>query len=252
VNTLSQLLGKQTWPEVEEYLKENDIIIFPTGSNEQHGPHLVEDTDTFVAYEVARMVAERTGVLVAPAMPYGNSIHHMPFPGTVTLGYRTLVNVYKEVIGCLHTHGFKKVVIFNGHGGNSAPINQALREIKEETGKTVYSVLAFASKRGFGASAMGIITQEGGGHACESETSQALWLGQRTRMAHAVKWKPVKKTELQEKYQGSVNWTSDWNERTETGSLGDPTIASAQKGEKMVNALVDDLVEFIEDLKNAD
>jgi len=248
---LSRLLGKLTWPEVEEYLRENDVILFPTGSNEQHGPHLAEDNDAFVAFEIARLVAERTGVLVAPVMPYGNSIHHMPFPGTVTLNYRTLVNVYKEVIGSLHKHGFKKVVIFNGHGGNSAPINQALREIKEETGKIVYSVLTFASKRGFGASGMDVITQEGGGHACESETSQSMYLGQRTLMEHAVKWKPVKKTELHEKYQGKASWTSDWNERTETGSLGDPTIASFEKGEKMVKALVDDLVEFIEDLKNS-
>jgi len=234
------------------YLKENDIILFPTGSNEQHGRHLAEDNDTFVASEIARMVAERTGVLVAPAMPFGNSIHHMHFPGTITLGFRTLINVYKEVIGCFYRHGFKKVVIFNGHGGNSVPINQALREIKEETGKTVYSVLAFPSKRGFGASAMDIITQEGGGHACESETSLSLGLGQRTRMEYATKWKPVQRKKLQEQYRGKITWTSDFHETTETGSLGDPTIASAEKGKIMIKALIDDLVEFIEDLKKSD
>ena len=249
---MTQLLGKQTWPEVEEYLKENDIILFPTGSNEQHGRHLVEDNDTYTASEIARMVAEKTGVLVAPAMPFGNSIHHMHFPGTITLEYRTLVNVYKEVIGSLFKHGFKKVVIFNGHGGNSAPINQAMREIKTETGKTVYSLLAFPSSRGFGAASTDVIKQTGGGHACELETSVALGLGQRVRMEHASKWTPVKTEKLKADYRGKVTWTSDFHERTATGSLGDPTIATLEKGESMVEALVNDIAAFIEDLKTED
>ncbi|MBU0847720.1 creatininase family protein, partial [Patescibacteria group bacterium] len=128
IETLSY---KLTWPEVEDYLKTNDVILFPTGSTEQHGKHIAEDNDAFTAYEIAKRVAERTGVLVAPTMPFGNSIHHMKFPGTMTLTFDTLVDVYKEVCESLISHGFKKIVIMNGHGGNTNAIAQALREIRD-------------------------------------------------------------------------------------------------------------------------
>ncbi len=139
---------KLTWPEVQEYLRENDIVLFPTGSTEQHGRHIAVDNDAFTAYEIARRVAGRTGVLVAPPMPFGYSIHHMKFPGSITLTGRTLVDVYKEVCGSLLHHGFRKIVVMNAHGGNTGAISQALREIKEETGERVYSLMVFPSPRG--------------------------------------------------------------------------------------------------------
>lgn len=110
------LLYKLTWPEVKEYLRENDLVLFPTGSTEQHGKQLAEDNDAYTALEVSKRVAEKTGVLVAPVMPFGYSPHHMGFPGSVTLSFQTLVNVYKEVCKSLMKHGFKKIVIMNAHG----------------------------------------------------------------------------------------------------------------------------------------
>ena len=123
------LLYKLTRPEVEEYLKENDIVLFPTGSTEQHGKHIAIDNDAFTALEVSKRVAEKTGVLVAPVMPFGYSPHHMAFSGTITLPFETLLQVYKEVCKSLMKHGFKKIVIMNGHGGNSNVIAEALRRI---------------------------------------------------------------------------------------------------------------------------
>jgi creatinine amidohydrolase len=241
---------KLTWPEVEEYLKENDMVLFPVGSTEQHGKHIAEDNDAFTAYEIARRVAEKTGVLVAPPMPFGNSVHHMRFPGSVTLTFRTLVNVYKEVCKSLLHHGFEKVVIMNGHGGNNGAISQTLREVKEETGKTVYALMVFPSARGFGAESVEIIEQEGGGHACELETSVALYLDQRVLMEKAEKWKPpASQTEFDRKYRGKIATTKDFHETTESGSLGDPTLATEEKGRKMVEAVVDDIAAFINDLK---
>jgi len=241
---------KLTWPEVEEYLKENDVVLFPTGSTEQHGLHIAEDNDAFTAFEVAKRVAEKTGVLVAPPMPFGNSVHHMKFPGSITLTFRTLVNAYKEVCKSLLHHGFKKVVIMNGHGGNTNAISQALREIKDETGETVYSLGVFPGLRGFGAESRTILKQVGGGHACEMETSVALYLGQRVLFEKAVKWQQPKSwTDFDKKYRGKVGWTRDFHENTETGNLGDPTIATEDKGRQMVEAVVKDIAAFIEDLK---
>lgn len=241
---------KLTWPEVQEYLKENDVVLFPVGSTEQHGRHIAEDNDAFTAYEIARRVAERTGVLVAPPMPFGNSIHHMKFPGSITLNFGTLVNVYKEVCRSLLRHGFKKVVIMNAHGGNTGAISQALREIKEETEERVYSLMVFPGFGGFGMESLSVLKQEGGGHACELETSIALHLGQRVLPEEAVKWEPPESwTDFDRKYRGKVSWTRDFHETTETGSLGDPTIATEEKGRRMVEAVVDEISAFIEDLK---
>jgi len=241
---------KTTWPEVEEYLKENDVVIFPVGSQEQHGKHLAEDNDSFTAMEIARRVGEKTGVLVAPTLPFGNSVHHMNFPGTMTLTFETLVAVYRELCECLIHHGFRKIVVMNAHGGNTAAIAQALREIKEDTGIKVYSLMAFPSQRGFGAESTKVIKQESGGHACELETSIELYLGQRVLMEKAEKWKKPKGiTAFDEKWGRKVSWTRDFDWSTETGSLGDPEAATEEKGRQMVEATVDEISAFIEDLK---
>ncbi len=94
------------------------------------------------------------------------------------------------------------------------------------------------------------LKQEGGGHACELETSIALHLGQRVLLEEAVKWEPPESwTDFDRRYRGKVAWTRDFHETTETGSLGDPTIATEEKGRRMVEAVVDEISAFIEDLK---
>jgi len=245
---MEPLLYKLTWPEVEEYLRRQDIILLPTGSTEQHGRHIAIDNDTFTAFEIAKRVAEKTGVLVAPPIPYGNSIHHMRFPGTITLTFNTLVKVYKEVCMSLLKHGFKKIVILNGHGGNINAIDQAIREIREETGAIVYNVMVFPMEKGFGSESLKVLEQEGGGHACEMETSIALYLGQRVLMEKAEKMRK-KLTEFDEKYMGKVSTAINFDEITENGNLGDPTLATKEKGRIMVEAVVEEISQFIEDLK---
>lgn len=241
-------LYKLTRPEVEEYLKENDVVLLPVGSTEQHGKHMAIDTDAYTAQEISLRVAEKTGVLVAPTVSYGYSPHHMNFKGSVTLTFQTLVNVLKEVCESLIHHGFDKIVIMNAHGGNTNPIAQALREIQDETGKRVYSVMVYPSPDGFGAEGTRVIEQEGGGHACELETSVGLYLGHRILMDRAEKWTP-KHTSIDPKYRRKVAAAYMFDEVTSIGSLGDPTLATKEKGKILVESVVKDLAEFIEDLK---
>jgi len=231
-------------------LKENDIVLFPTGSTEQHGKHIAEDNDAFTALEISKRVAEKTGVLVAPVMPFGYSPHHMGFPGTITLSFDTLVNVYKEVCKSLMKHGFKKIVIMNGHGGNTNAIAEALRELKEETGMTVYSLMVFPTSTGFAAEVVKETIKTGGGHADEMETSVGLYLGQRILFERAEKGVPPESlSNFHRKYIRRVSRAVDFHEITVSGSLGDPTLASKEKGEKLVEAVVDEITEFIEELK---
>jgi len=241
-------LYKLTRPEIEEYLKENDVVLLPVGSTEQHGKHMAIDTDAYTAQEISLRVAEKTGVLVAPTVSYGYSPHHMNFKGSVTLTFQTLVNVLKEVCVSLIHHGFNKIVIMNAHGGNTNPIKQALKEIQDETGKRVYSVMVYPMPDGFGAEGTKVIEQEGGGHACELETSVGLYLGHRILMDRAMKWTP-EHTSIDPKYRGKVSAAYMFDEVTSIGSLGDPTLATGEKGKILVDSVVKDLAEFVEDLK---
>lgn len=243
-------LFKLTWPEVKEYLKKNDIILFPTGSTEQHGKHLAEDNDAFTAIEISKRVAEKTGVLVAPVMPFGYSPHHMGFPGSVTLSFDTLVRVYKEVCKSLLKHGFKKIVIMNAHGGNQNAISEALRELKEETGMTVYALMVFPDLKGFAAKTVKETIETDGAHADELETSIAFYLGQRVLFEAAEKGvPPASLSDFRRKYTGKVSTARDFHEITVSGSIGDPTLATKEKGGKLVEAVVDEIAAFIEELK---
>lgn len=241
-------LYKLTRPEVEEYLNENDVVLLPVGSTEQHGKHMAIDTDAYTAHEISLRVAEKTGVLVAPTVSYGYSPHHMNFKGSVTLTFQTLVNVLKEVCESLIHHGFNKIVVMNAHGGNTNPIRQALKEIQDETGKRVYSVMVYPSPDGFGAEGTRVIEQEGGGHACELETSVGLYLGHRILMDRAENWTP-EHTSIDPKYRRKVAANYMFDEVTSIGSLGDPTLATKEKGKILVDSVVKDLAKFIEDLK---
>lgn len=245
---MENLLYKLTRPEVEEYLKKCDVVLFPVGSTEQHGKHMAIDNDSFTALEISRRVAEKTGVLVASPLYFGYSPHHMNFKGSITLSFETLVDVYREVCESLLHHGFNKVVIMNAHGGNSNPIREALHRIQQDTGKRVYSVMVFPGASGFGSEAVKIIEQKGGGHACELETSIGLALGQRLLMDKAEDWKP-EYSSIDPKYRGKVAAAYSFDEVTSIGSLGDPTKATKKKGKVLVDAVVDDLAEFIEYLK---
>lgn len=241
-------LYKLTRPEVEEYLKENDLVLFPTGSTEQHGKHIAIDNDAFTALEVAKRVAEKTGVLVAPVMPFGYSPHHMAFPGTITLPFETLLQVYKEVCKSLMKHGFKKIVIMNGHGGNNNVITEALRRIKEETGETVYSLMVFPGR--WAPDVVKETIETRGGHADEMETSVAMYLGQRVFFEKGEKGVPPETpSELNQKYRRKVSIAYDFNEITVSGSLGDPTYASKEKGKKVMEAGIEEIAKFIEELK---
>jgi len=247
---LENLLYKLTRPEIEEYLKRNNLVLMPVGSTEQHGKHVAIDNDAFTALEISKRVAERTGVLVAPVMPFGYSVHHMKFAGSITLKFETLVEVYREVLESLIHHGFKKLVVMNGHGGNTNAVNEALRKVREDTGIVAYNVMVFPTEHGFGASSLNVIKQESGGHACEMETSIGMTLGQRLLMEKAEKWKPPRgQTDFERKYRHKVGIPYNFDEVTEIGSLGDPTIATKEKGDVMVEALVSDIAEFINDLK---
>ena len=122
------LLHLCTWPEVESYLERSRGIIFPIGSTEQHGPTGLIGTDAICAEVVAKGVGEATGALVGPTINVGMALHHLAFPGSVSLRPSTLIALIQDYVKPLARHGFERFYFINGHGGNVASMKAAFSE----------------------------------------------------------------------------------------------------------------------------
>lgn len=131
-------LERLRWDQVETHLAQDDTVIVPIGSTEQHGPHLPVGVDTMTAIAVSEDAAARTGAVLAPPVWYGWSPQHMGFPGTVTVRAETLIAVAEDVATSLIHHGFRRVVLVNGHRiANVPPLSIAATRVRELTGAVV-------------------------------------------------------------------------------------------------------------------
>lgn len=121
-------------------LPEIELAVVPVGACEQHGPNTTFNTDTARAYGFSKMIGERFGsqVLVCPPVPYGISVHHMAFPGTVTLRCETYINLLTDIAVALSKHGIRRIVFLNGHGGNSGSLSAVINILKYEHGIDAY------------------------------------------------------------------------------------------------------------------
>lgn len=122
-------LADLSWMDVERYLEHDRRIIAITGATEQHA-YLSLLTDIKVPHAIASVLAERSGVLVAPPLNFGCSAYFMEYPGTITLSEETFGRVLAEVVHSLAYHGFRGVLILNGHGGNQPPAS--LEAVEDE------------------------------------------------------------------------------------------------------------------------
>jgi creatinine amidohydrolase len=126
-------LPHMTSPEVADLLTRTDMVILPVASLEQHGQQGPIGTDFLNGLERAKLIAQKTDVLVAPILFPGNSPYHMAFPGTITLPAETIQLVYFQAAQSLIAHGFKRFLILNSHGGNAAISQYVADRINQET-----------------------------------------------------------------------------------------------------------------------
>jgi len=126
-------LPHMTWPEVEELLSRTDMVIIPLPAIEQHGPQLPIGTDYLTGEELAKLIAQKTDVLVAPILLPGISPYHMEFPGTITLSADTVQRVYFEAVQSLIHHGFRRFMLLTSHTGNRNVSRYILDRINQET-----------------------------------------------------------------------------------------------------------------------
>lgn len=131
-NLSSVWINELTWEDVAVYLKNNDIVIIPAGSTEEHGPAGPLGVDAYAAIALAEDAAKKSGVLVTPPIWFGDSSHHTGFPGTISLRPSTLIEVIKDVSKSLARNGFKKIIIINGHKMANLPaLGTAAKELHE-------------------------------------------------------------------------------------------------------------------------
>ncbi|MBM3327410.1 MAG: creatininase family protein [Calditrichaeota bacterium] len=121
------LLADLSWYDIQEYLTGEDRLILPLGAVEEHGPHLGVGTDFIEAEAIALGVGKATDVMIAPTLNYGMSLSQMGFAGTISLRPATLTDVLEDILHSLHQHGFRRILIVNGHGGNTASIASAVQ-----------------------------------------------------------------------------------------------------------------------------
>jgi len=252
------LYDEMSWLEVKEAAEQQRVPLIPVGSTEQHGPHLPTKTDAFLAYEVCKEAARRaTEAVVLPPVSYGYNEHHLDFPATIHIGYETLTKFVIDIGKSLAHHGFQRIIIVNGHGSNTAPMEIAARRITLESTAICASLIYIA----LAPEALTVLEAEDA-HAAELETSLMLHMApELVDMTKAVRdWGFPKSKFIQWGYEpgqkgfgvagGTVQFMDWWSRMSETGTLGDPTKASREKGKRILHLCTEALANFIREFKN--
>jgi len=238
-------------PAIREAARDKTVVIIPLGATEQHGPHLPTQVDWRSAYEIsmraARLMAGRQRALVTPAIPFGMSEHHMSLGGTLTLDYATMAAVVGCVVRSAARHGFERIFVLNGHGGNIAALDTIITELTIElelplAGGTYWYIAA--------ASIREILEQQPQLlHACEAETSIMMALSPETvapldrsmRGAHVPGMSAIPGVN-----PGVFRW-QHLKTRSATGVLGEAWAASPEKGRKLLDAISRDVADALAD-----
>ena len=251
---MKHLLAEYTWPELRDLLATDPLVVVPVGAFEQHGHHLPLMVDMHLAGTVATQAAGRAGatgtrVVVTPTIWTGYSPHHRDFPGTITLDDATFGALVVQVVQSLAGHGFRRIVLLNGHGGNANLLRNAVQHLYYE-----HAIKAVAASYwDFALREIATWRQsEPGGimHACEMET--ALMLATRPDLVHME----LAKDHFLDRSAylaadllsgGPASVAASFAELSPTGVIGAPSLATVERGAALLDAMVDAVARFLSD-----
>lgn len=233
-----------SWPTASSVSRDLPVVV-PIAAVEQHGAHLPVFTDSMLLGEVVRRSAEVLGdaVVWTPLLWLGNSHHHMDFAGTLSAGPRTYLDLLGDLIENLLTHGFRRIVLLNGHGGNITPANQAIFEARQRHRARTDLLLLSATYWSLGGEPVDLgsdFVQSSMGHACEWETSMILRIA-----PHLVgDYRAAESVPTGDPFApASRGWIT--KDRSVQGHIGEPNRASAEKGEILFNRFSQDVAAFL-------
>jgi len=243
------ILNELKSSEVKQKIDKNTLLILPMGSTEQHGPHLPIKVDIFIPHQLALRAAEKTDSLVAPPIYYGYNEKELTFPGTASVSISAFQNYVFEVCRSFYKTGFSKLLLLNGHRGNRFILHAIINLLAEYTniqcaGLDYYDLVKDIVSNVRESSVGGMQ------HACEFETSVMLYLDERSvDMSKAkAEFSPYlgsKYTDHDMTFDPIVFMTAPFEKRTKSGVLGDPTLATKEKGKAIFEGAVERLIEFI-------
>jgi creatinine amidohydrolase len=244
------LWSEQTWPDLSELAKENYLVVQPCGSIEQHGRHLPVDTDSRIISEIAHRAAKEVDrVLVLPCLSYGLSRHHMDFAGTISYSLETYISVCKDIAYSLTRHGFKTLILLNGHGGNRAALKAVSSAFFDEIDIRIMAVTYWELIDPETIAKIRTSPIGGMGHSGEFETSIILSLSQELVQTENYEANPFKvklphtKKDMFE--EGCISFPKKFNKITKSGVLGDPTDSTPEKGRAFLDLGVAALADLL-------
>lgn len=239
-------LAEMTYEDVRD-LAPIEVAVLPLGATEPHNLHLPYATDTIQVEAVARRAVARAAeagakVVLLPGIPYGTETNQMRFPMAMNLDPSTVARVLTDLIGSLATHGVKKCVLVNGHGGND--LKWFLREVYGKT--PVHLFLCNWYK--MAADRYPDLFEDAGDHAGEMETSMMLAHAPDLVRLDRADEGALAATKLDAVNRGWVEITRPWHLLTTNTGAGDPRPATAAKGHALTDVVVDRLAGFLEEL----
>lgn len=250
---------EMSWPQVREAAQHDPVVVLPVGTTEQHGPHLPLMTDYLTAGRLAedavRRLAAAAGDGPAPALvmhpvPYSFNEHHMDYPGTIAIDAHTIIDYLACIGRSVAHHGFRHIVLYNGHGSNAPFIDIAARLINNQTAAICAALSWWSLLHPEDFSWRESPYPGGFSHGCEAETSLLLHLqGNLVDMSQAVKtMDEVQRSEhifWDLEKGGPVNFQEFFSRNSSTGIQGDPTLATAEKGRALADAATQHLANFL-------
>jgi creatinine amidohydrolase len=247
------LWQEQNWPAIQRMDKSIPVVV-PLGSLEQHGHHLPLFVDSFQVQRIADEVEQRMRelVVVLPTQWLGCSDHHRDFPGTLSLPSALYGQVIERLATGILAAGFRRILFLNGHGGNEAPAAAALAELVGKNDDADAAHLALASWWQIAGDAISsqklAMKTPGISHACEYETSLMLVI-RPDLVTPATNAAPVLEGPwYSSEYGGKVQLFHRYKRLTAAGSMGSPSEATAEKGQRLLKATVDQVCALLADL----
>ena len=222
------------WKKVEALPKDATLLVLPTAAIEQHGHHLPLATDTLINNLLLGKALEKLSddlpVYALPPVCYGKSNEHIGFPGTLSVSAATFMAVVRDIGASVATAGFKKLVIYNTHGGNSSLVDVMARDLRAEFGLRTFALYGSA-----GFAFEGVSEQERGYgfHAGEIETAFLLSAMPEfvDKSAYTVNYiAQVDKPELLKPENASATFAWLTRDIAASGVMGDPRPATAENG----------------------
>jgi creatinine amidohydrolase len=238
-------LADLTWPAVQA-LNKNIPVIFPVAALEQHGHHLPLFTDSLLLGEIMRRVSVplSEAALFAPLTWLGNSDHHLDFAGTLSAPPRVYLDTLAGLCENFIQHGFKRLVFINGHGGNDVPGKQALFEVRQKYRQRNDLLFLFGTYWNLAnpITVPGLtLKQTQMGHACEWETSMILRIAPQLVGAY----RDAQPVEFGNAFEpGFRAWITC--DRSAPGHIGYPNVATAEKGEALLQIFSSGVQTFLE------